>query len=329
MIAALIHSPLALFIVQAALIIALSRVVGLLAARIGQPMVIAEVAGRDPARPVAARAVQSAALWRALFPQQSLPMLGMFSQVGLDPLHVPHRARARPEAAARARRTRSVRHQPRQHHRALSARRAARRSYLYPRLSSPDVPFSSFVLFMGVSMSITAFPVLARILAERRLLQTKLGALAITCAAVDDVTAWCLLAFVVSVAKSPNVTARGAHRRCSALDLHRRAWSSLVRPFLRRLGAVSASREGLTQNLVAVTLLHPARRPAGRPSSSASTRSSARSCWAPSCPRTATSPALLAEKLEDLVVVLLLPAVLRLQRAAHADRPARHGSTPG
>ena len=71
--------------------------------------------------------------------------------------------------------------------------------YLYPRLSTSDVPFTNFALFLGVAMSITAFPVLARILSERRLTRTRLGTIALTCAAVDDVTAWCLLAFVVGV----------------------------------------------------------------------------------------------------------------------------------
>jgi len=74
--------------------------------------------------------------------------------------------------------------------------------YLYPRFSRIDVPFTSFALFVGVAMSITAFPVLARILADRRMTHTKLGAMALTCAAVDDVTAWCLLAFVVGVVQS-------------------------------------------------------------------------------------------------------------------------------
>jgi K+:H+ antiporter len=70
---------------------------------------------------------------------------------------------------------------------------------LYPRLSSSDVSFTSFALFMGVAMSITAFPVLARILTDRRMTKTELGVMALTCAAADDVTAWCLLAFVVGV----------------------------------------------------------------------------------------------------------------------------------
>ena len=74
--------------------------------------------------------------------------------------------------------------------------------WLYPLLSTSDVPFTSFALFLGVAMSITAFPILARILTDQRLDQTDLGVIALSCAATDDVTAWCLLAFVVGVAKA-------------------------------------------------------------------------------------------------------------------------------
>jgi Kef-type K+ transport system membrane component KefB len=73
---------------------------------------------------------------------------------------------------------------------------------LYPRFSTTDVSFTSFALFIGIAMSITAFPVLARILTDRGMHQTALGAVALTCAAVDDVTAWCLLALVVGVAQA-------------------------------------------------------------------------------------------------------------------------------
>ena len=74
--------------------------------------------------------------------------------------------------------------------------------WLYPQLSTGDVPFTSFALFMGVAMSITAFPVLARILTDRHIVNTELGVVALSCAAIDDVTAWCLLAFVVGVAQA-------------------------------------------------------------------------------------------------------------------------------
>ncbi len=71
---------------------------------------------------------------------------------------------------------------------------------IYSRLAPPGVTFTAFALFLGVAMSITAFPVLARILTDRGLQHTPLGMLALCCAAVDDATAWCLLALVVGVA---------------------------------------------------------------------------------------------------------------------------------
>jgi len=74
--------------------------------------------------------------------------------------------------------------------------------YLYPRFATSDVAFTHFALFVGVAMSITAFPVLARILTDRRMSRTELGALALSCAAVDDITAWCLLAFIVGVVQA-------------------------------------------------------------------------------------------------------------------------------
>ncbi|HXU09440.1 MAG TPA: cation:proton antiporter [Blastocatellia bacterium] len=74
--------------------------------------------------------------------------------------------------------------------------------YLYPRLSDPSVSVVGFVLFMGAAMSVTAFPVLARILTEHNMLRTRIGSVAITCAAVDDVTAWCILAGIIVIVRS-------------------------------------------------------------------------------------------------------------------------------
>jgi Kef-type K+ transport system membrane component KefB len=106
--------------------------------------------------------------------------------------------------------------------------------HLYPRLSSSDVPFMSFALFLGVAMSITAFPVLARILTDRCLIRTELGAIALSCAATDDVTAWCLLAFVVGVAQAQVgaglVVAAGTLAYITLMFL-------VVRPLLRRVVA--------------------------------------------------------------------------------------------
>lgn len=82
---------------------------------------------------------------------------------------------------------------------------AALSLFLYKELATPGTSFNAFALFIGVAMSITAFPVLARILEDRGMSQTYLGSIAITCAAVDDVTAWCILALVVALVKSTGI----------------------------------------------------------------------------------------------------------------------------
>ncbi|WP_331725830.1 cation:proton antiporter (plasmid) [Streptomyces xanthophaeus] len=61
---------------------------------------------------------------------------------------------------------------------------------------------TAFMLFMGIAMSITAFPVLARILTDRQMTHTPLGVMAVACAAIGDVLAWVLLAAVVAVSGS-------------------------------------------------------------------------------------------------------------------------------
>ncbi len=73
---------------------------------------------------------------------------------------------------------------------------------MYQDLAPAHVPFTSFALFMGIALAVTAFPVLARILSDRGVARSELGVLALGCAAIDDVTAWCLLAVVVGVAQA-------------------------------------------------------------------------------------------------------------------------------
>ena len=126
--------------------------------------------------------------------------------------------------------------------------------YLYPRLSSANVPFSSFALFMGVSMSITAFPVLARILTEHRMLGTPVGALTIACAAVDDVTAWCILAGVVLIIRGAASTMPfwamllGTAAYACAMIFGARLW-------LRKLSTIYHRRGEVTQDLLGGILL--------------------------------------------------------------------------
>ena len=77
--------------------------------------------------------------------------------------------------------------------------------YLFDEFAPEGVSFLSFGLFMGIAMSITAFPVLARIIQERGLTKSPLGVMAITCAAVDDISAWCILAIIFAIVNEGTV----------------------------------------------------------------------------------------------------------------------------
>jgi K+:H+ antiporter len=106
---------------------------------------------------------------------------------------------------------------------------------LYRLLGTPDKSYQAFGLFMGVAMSITAFPVLARILIERRMLGRPLGALALSAAAVDDVTAWGLLAIASGIAGRGS--ALGALTVLGYVFAFCAAMALLARPLLRRVSA--------------------------------------------------------------------------------------------
>ncbi len=82
---------------------------------------------------------------------------------------------------------------------------AALAFFMYPNFAGPKATSFSFLLLIGTAMAITAFPVLARLLVEKGLIETKIGLLALSCAAVDDVIAWCLLALVITVIHSSSL----------------------------------------------------------------------------------------------------------------------------
>jgi Kef-type K+ transport system membrane component KefB len=194
-----LHDPLSILLVQLILIILLARAFGALFARLGQPAVIGEMVAGFVLGPSVLGALSPGA-FAFIFPVSSLGVLRMLSQVGVvlfmfvvgmevDLRHLRGRA-----AAA-----------------ALVSHAGIIFPYLlgvlfslciYEAFATPNVGFLAFALFMGIAMSLTAFPVLARIIDERGLAKTALGATALTCAAVQDVTAWTILAFVVAIVKS-------------------------------------------------------------------------------------------------------------------------------
>jgi Kef-type K+ transport system membrane component KefB len=163
-----------------------------------------------------------------------------------------------------------------------------------------------FALFLGVAMSVTAFPVLARILTDRGMTKTKLGSIAITCAAADDVTAWCLLAFVVGVART---------RLNDALLVV--AWTIayialmflVVRPCLARL--VPRERQSLGQGTIAAAIIGLLL------SALATERIGIHAIFGAFLfgaviPHDSTLARQLPRKLDDFVAVLLLPAFFAL-----------------
>lgn len=107
--------------------------------------------------------------------------------------------------------------------------------WLYPRLGH-GTDRLGFVLFVGAAMAVTAFPVLARVLQETGLTHTRLGVMAITCAAIDDVTAWCVLAVVVAIVKSSGPADAALTVVLSVAYVV--AMLAVVRPALARLGRV-------------------------------------------------------------------------------------------
>lgn len=126
--------------------------------------------------------------------------------------------------------------------------------FLYPQLSDSSVGFVGFSLFLSASMSVTAFPVLARILQERKLLNTRVGAVTIACAAVDDVTAWAILAMVIALVRSSAlkiplwVTVVGSITFIVTMIF-------LVRPALRTIERFYTARGHFSQNIVALILV--------------------------------------------------------------------------
>jgi Kef-type K+ transport system membrane component KefB len=175
--------------------------------------------------------------------------------------------------------------------------------YLYPRLSTSDVPFTNFALFMGVAMSITAFPVLARIVTDRGLNNTRLGTVALACAAADDVSAWCLLAFIVGVTRG---SVEGAFMVVVLTILFVVVMVTAVRPFMARFSA-RVGDHAPSGNAIAIVLagLLVSALVAQRIGTHAIFGAF---LFGAITPRQSGLARALREKLHDLVTILLLPA---------------------
>ena len=125
--------------------------------------------------------------------------------------------------------------------------------FVYKEFAASQTDFLSFALFIGISMSITAFPVLARIVQEKGLSKTHLGTMAIASAANDDITAWCILAAVIAIAKTGSFISSlytiGFAVAYVILML------TVVRPFLKKIGEIYSNSEVMNKSIVAFLFL--------------------------------------------------------------------------
>jgi Kef-type K+ transport system membrane component KefB len=244
-----IQSPLALLLAQIITIIVVARILGWLSLKIGQPAVIGEIIAGILLGPSFAGAflpVFSA----ALFPVQSLGNLHFLSQIGLilfmfivgmelDLKSLKNRAK---DAVIISQVSIVI----------PFTLGLALAYFIYGSFAPQGVPFLPFALFIGIAMSITAFPVLARIVHERGIQKTPLGAMVITCAAVDDITAWSLLAAVVAVAKAGSVLSSVFTILLAVVYVF--LMIKVIKPFLNRIGDLHPSRENLSKPVIAIFL---------------------------------------------------------------------------
>lgn len=125
--------------------------------------------------------------------------------------------------------------------------------FIYSEFAPDGISFLSFSLFLGISMSITAFPVLARIIQERGMQKTRLGAVVITCAAADDITAWCLLAAVIAVVKAGSLVS-SVYTILLALT-YVFVMIKVVRPLLKRVGESYKEGDESSKSYIAIFFL--------------------------------------------------------------------------
>jgi Kef-type K+ transport system membrane component KefB len=188
----------ALLLLQVVVVLATARLAGRAAGFLGQPRVIGEMVAGLALGPSLLGWIRPEWM-HALFPADRMGSLLTLSNIGVIlfmfvvGLHLDGALLGRRAKAAVAVSQASIV--------VPFALGAALAPWLHPRFAGTGVALLPFTLFLGAAMSVTAFPVLARILSERRLMNTPAGSIAIASAAVDDVSAWCLLAIVVAVAR--------------------------------------------------------------------------------------------------------------------------------
>lgn len=245
-----LHHSVGLLLLQIITIIIVARFFGWVFKKMGQPMVIGEIlAGIVLGPSLLGNYLPEVSSF--LFPASSLGNLSILSQIGLvlfmfvigmeldlkvlrnkahDAVVISHASIIIPFALG-----------------------VGLAYFIYTGHAPLHVEFSSFALFIGISMSITAFPVLARIIQERGIHKTRMGAVVITCAAADDITAWCLLAVVIAIVKAGSFLS--ALYTIAFAIAYVFFMLKLVKPFLHRVGELYQSDRNLHKGMVAIFFL--------------------------------------------------------------------------
>ncbi|HQE33214.1 MAG TPA: cation:proton antiporter [Flavobacterium alvei] len=245
-----VHHPLAILLAQIVTIIIVARFFGWVFRKIGQPSVIGEIIAGIVLGP-SLLGLYFPEFSLALFPVDSLGNLQFLSQIGLilfmfvigmeldlkvlqnrakDAVVISHASIVIPFALG-----------------------IGLAYFVYFRFAPEEVAFLPFALFMGIAMSITAFPVLARIVQERGINKTKLGAVVITCAAADDITAWCILAAVIAIVKAGTFVS--SLYIIGMAMVYVLAMLFVVKPFLAKIGELYATKDSINKPVVAIFFL--------------------------------------------------------------------------
>ena len=245
-----LHHPLAILLAQIITIIIVARFFGWVFRKIGQPSVIGEIIAGIVLGP-SLLGLYFPEFSLTLFPVASLGNLQFLSQIGLilfmfvigmeldlkvlqnrakDAIVISHASIIFPFALG-----------------------IGLAYFVYFKFAPEGVAFLPFALFMGIAMSITAFPVLARIVQERGIHKTKLGAIVITCAAADDITAWCMLAAVIAIVKAGTFVS--SLYIIGMAVVYVLAMLFVVKPFLKKIGELYATKDSLNKPVVAIFFL--------------------------------------------------------------------------